>query len=102
MLKCGNPHLIRVGRRKGRKEHRLRVLRRIFGPKRDEETGGWRKLHNEELHNFYYSPSIIRMIKSRRMRWAGHVARMVEKRNECIYDIGGKARRKETTSKTKA
>jgi hypothetical protein len=53
-----------------------RVLRRIFGPKRDEVTGGWRKLHNEELHNLYSSPSIIRMIKSRRMRWEGHVARM--------------------------
>jgi hypothetical protein len=53
-----------------------RVLRRIFGPKRDEVTGGWRKLHNEELHNLYSSSSIIRMIKSRRMRWAGHVARM--------------------------
>jgi hypothetical protein len=53
-----------------------RVLRRIFGPKRDEVTGGWRKLHNEELYNLYFSPHIIRMIKSRRMRWAGHVARM--------------------------
>jgi hypothetical protein len=53
-----------------------RVLRRIFGPKRDEVTEGWRKLHNEELHNFYSSPSIIRTIKSRRMRWARHVARM--------------------------
>jgi hypothetical protein len=51
-------------------------LRRIFGPKRDEVTGGWRKLHNDELHSLYSSPSIIRMIKSRRMRWAGHVARM--------------------------
>jgi hypothetical protein len=61
------------------------VLRRIFGPKRDEVTGGWRKLHNEELHNLYSSPSIIRMIKSRRMRWAGHVARMGEKRN--VYRI---------------
>jgi hypothetical protein len=50
------------------------VLRRIFGPKRDEVTGGWRKLHNEELHNLYSSPNIIRMIKSRRMRWTGHVA----------------------------
>jgi hypothetical protein len=57
-----------------------RVLRRIFGPKRDEVTGGWRKLHNEELHNLYASPSIIRMIKSRRMRWAGHAARMGKKR----------------------
>jgi hypothetical protein len=57
------------------------VLRRIFGPKRDEVTGEWRKLHNEELHDLYSSPSIIRIIKSRRMRWAGHVARMGEKRN---------------------
>jgi hypothetical protein len=53
-----------------------RVLRRIFGPKRDEVTGGWRNLHNEELHNLYSSPSIIRMIKSRRIRWEGHVAPM--------------------------
>jgi hypothetical protein len=52
------------------------VLRRIFGPKRDEVTGGWRKLLNEELHNLYSSPSIIRIMKSRRMEWAGHVARM--------------------------
>jgi hypothetical protein len=66
-----------------RQEHRLRmfdnrVLRRIFGPKRDEVTGGWRKLHNEEIHNLYCSPRLItcRMIKSRRMRWAGYVARM--------------------------
>jgi hypothetical protein len=55
-----------------------RVLRRIFGPKRDEVSGEWRKLHNEELCDLYSSPSIIRMIKSRRMRWAGHVARMGE------------------------
>jgi hypothetical protein len=55
--------------------------RRIFGPKRDGVTGGWRKLHNEELHNLCSSPSIIRIIKSRRMRWAGHVALMGEKRN---------------------
>jgi hypothetical protein len=53
-----------------------RVLRRIFGRKRDEVTGGWRKLHNEELHNLYSSPSIIRMIKSRRMGWAGYVAQL--------------------------
>jgi hypothetical protein len=58
-----------------------RVPRRIFGPKREEMTGGWRKLHNEELHNLYSSRSRIRMIKSRRMRWAGHVARMGAKRN---------------------
>jgi hypothetical protein len=51
-----------------------RVLRKIFGPKRDEVTGDWRKLHNEEFHNLYSSPNIIRMITSRRMRWAGHVA----------------------------
>jgi hypothetical protein len=68
-----------------REEHRLRVienriLRRIFGPKRDEVTGGWRKLHNEELHNLYSFISIIRMIKSRWMRWAGLVARMGEKK----------------------
>jgi hypothetical protein len=53
-----------------------RVLRRIFGPKRDEVTGNWRKLHNEELHNLYFSRNIIRMIKSRRMRGARHVGRM--------------------------
>jgi hypothetical protein len=58
-----------------------RVLRRIFVPKRDEVTGGWRKLHNDELHNLYSSPSIIRIIKSRRMRWVGHVARMGTNRN---------------------
>jgi hypothetical protein len=59
-----------------------RVLRRIFGQKRDEVTGGWRKLRNEELRNLYSSPSIIRMIKLSRMRWAGHVARVG--RDECI------------------
>jgi hypothetical protein len=53
-----------------------RVLRKIFGLKRDEVIGGWRKLHIEELHNLYSSPSIIRIIKSRRMIWSGHVARM--------------------------
>jgi hypothetical protein len=59
-----------------------RVLRRIFGPKRDEVTSEWRKLHNKELHDLYSSPSIIRIIKSRRVRWAGHVARMGEE--ECL------------------
>jgi hypothetical protein len=58
-----------------------RVLRRIFGPKRDEVTGEWRKLHNKELHDLYTSPSIIRIIKSRRLTWAGNVARMGEMRN---------------------
>jgi hypothetical protein len=56
-----------------------RVMRRIFGPKRDRVTGGWRKLYNEELHNLYSSPSIIRIIMSMRMGWAGHVTRMGEK-----------------------
>jgi hypothetical protein len=55
-----------------------RVLRRIFGPKRDHVTGDWRILNNEELHNLYSSPNTIRMIKSRRMRWAGHVAHIGE------------------------
>jgi hypothetical protein len=64
------------------------VLRRIFGPKRDEVTGEWRKLHNEELRDLYSSPSIIRIIKLKRMGWAGHVARMEEKRNACRLLVG--------------
>jgi hypothetical protein len=64
------------------------VLRRIFGPKRDEVTGGWKKLHNEKLRDLYSSPSIIRIIKSMRMRWAGHVARMGEKRNAYRLLVG--------------
>jgi hypothetical protein len=64
------------------------VLRRIFGLKRDDIIGGWRKLHNEELHNLYSSPDIIRRIKSRRMRWAGHVACMGEKRNAYRVLVG--------------
>jgi hypothetical protein len=71
-----------------REEHRLRVLRRIFGPKRDEVTGKWRKLHNEELRDLYSSPSIIRIIKSRRMTRAGHVARMEENRNAYRLLVG--------------
>jgi hypothetical protein len=74
------------------------VLRRIFGPQRDEVTGGWRKLHNEELHNLYPSPNIIRMNKSR-MRWEGHVALMEEKRNANRF-FCGKSRSKQTTRKT--
>ena len=57
-----------------------RVLRRIFGPKRNEVTGEWRKLHNEELHDLYCSPNIIWVIKTRIVRWVGHVARMGERR----------------------
>jgi hypothetical protein len=75
------------------------VLRRIFGPERDEVTGEWRKLHSEELHILYSSANIIRQMNSGRMRWAGHVARMGE---ECAQGFDGKARRKETTWKTKA
>jgi hypothetical protein len=76
-----------------------RVLR-IFGPKRDEVTGEWRKLQNEELRDLYSSPSIIRIIKSRRMRREGHVARMGEKRNAYRLLVG-KPEGKETTRKTK-
>jgi hypothetical protein len=70
-----------------REEHRLRVfenavLRRIFGPKRDEATGSWIKLHNEELHGLYFLPSIVRVIKARRMRWVGHGGG-----EGCIYNI---------------
>jgi hypothetical protein len=66
-----------------------KILRRIFGPKRDEVTGEWRKLHNEELHDLYSSPDIIRQIKSRRMRWAGHMARM--EGDESVQGFGGKS-----------
>jgi hypothetical protein len=81
-----------------REKHRLgvfenRVLRRIFGPKRDEVTGEWGKLHNEELHDLYTSPSIIRIMKAR-MRWAGHVARMGEKRNAYRFLVGKPERRR--------
>jgi hypothetical protein len=65
-----------------------RVLRRIFGPKRDEATGEWRRLRNEELNGLYSSPNIIRVIKSRRMRWVEHVARMGEKRGAYRILVG--------------
>jgi hypothetical protein len=76
-----------------REEQRLRVfenrvLRRIFGPKKDELTGEWRRLHNEELNDLYSSPNIIRVIKSRIMRWAGRVKRMGEKRGACRNLVG--------------
>ena len=60
----------------------------VFGPKRDEVTGEWKKLHNEELNDLYSLPSIVRVVKSRRMRWAGHVARMGE---DCAQGVGGEA-----------
>ena len=73
-----------------REERKLRVfqnkvLRRIFGPRRDEVTGEWRRLHNEELNDLYSSPNIVRVIKWRRMRWAGYVARMGEERE--VYRV---------------
>jgi hypothetical protein len=76
-----------------REEQRLkvfenRVLRRIFGPKKDEATGEWRRLHDEELNDLYSSSNIIRVIKSKRMRWAGHVARMGEKRGAYRILVG--------------
>jgi hypothetical protein len=82
-----------------REENRLRVfenrvLRRIFGPKRDEVTGGWIKLHNEELHGLHSSPSIVRVSKARRMRWAGHVAQMGEVRGAYNILVGTPERRR--------
>jgi hypothetical protein len=65
-----------------------RVLRRIFGPKRDKLTGEWRRLHSEELNDLYSSPNVVRMVKSRRMRWAGHVAGMGEGRGACRILVG--------------
>jgi len=75
------------------------VLRRIFGPRRDEVTAEWRRLHNEELNDLYSSPSIVRVIKSRRTRWAGHVARMGEEMGG-VEGVGGKTGGKETTGET--
>jgi hypothetical protein len=68
--------------------HHVRVLRRIYGPKRDKVMGGWRKLHYEELHNLYSSSNIIRVIKSGRMKWAGHVAYMEAMRNSYKILVG--------------
>jgi hypothetical protein len=88
-----------------REERRLwvfdsRVLRGIFGAKRDEVTGEWRKLHNEELNDRYSFTKIVRVVKSRRMRWAGHVARMVEERGAHRVLVG-KPEREETIEETK-
>ena len=74
------------------------VLRRIFGPRRDEVTGEWRRLHNEELNDLYSSHNIGRVIKSRRMRWAGNVARWVGRGG--VQDLGGETGGKETTGET--
>ena len=86
-----------------REERKLRVfenmvLRRIFGPRRNEVTGEWRRLHNEEINDLYSSRNIVRVIKSRRMRWAEHVARMSEERGmyRVLVETGGK----ETTGET--
>jgi len=84
-----------------REERKLRVFEnmvlRIFGPRRDGVTGEWRRLHNEELSDLYSSPNIVRVIKSRRMRWAGHVVRMGEERGAYRVLVG-----KETTAETLA
>ena len=69
------------------------VLRRIFGPRRDEIMGEWRRLHNEELNDLYFSPNIVRVIKLRRMRWAGHVARMGEERGNIGFWWGNRRER---------
>ena len=86
-----------------REERKLRVfenvaLRRIFGPRRDEVTGEWRRLHKGELNDLYSSSNIVRVIKSRRMRWAGHVARLGEERG--VWGLGGETGGKETTGET--
>jgi hypothetical protein len=79
-----------------------RVLRRIFRPMRDEVTGEWTKLHNGELHNLYSLPHITRQMKSRRMRWAGHVARIGKYKKLYKFFFGGEALRKDNTRKTEA
>jgi hypothetical protein len=77
-----------------------RVLGRIFGPKREEVARGWRRLHNEELHNLYPSPNIIRVIKSRRIGWTGHAARVGKTRNAYLQYFGMETRREKATQKT--
>ena len=91
-MRSGNPYKTQILPLSDVTKHRLRVfecrmLRKIFGPRTDEVTGEWRKLHNKELYDLCCSPSIIRVIKTRTMRWAGHVARMGEGR--CITGFGG-------------
>ena len=76
-----------------------RVLRKIFGPRRDEVTGEWRRLHNEELNDLYSSANIVRVIKSRRLRWAGHVARMGRGEGG-VQGLGGETGGKETNGET--
>ena len=83
-----------------REERKLRVfenmvLSRIFGPRRDEVTGEWRRLHNEEPNDLYYSPNIVQVVKSRRMRWAGHVAHMGEERGAYRVLVGKWGNRRE-------
>jgi hypothetical protein len=78
-----------------------KVLRRAFGNKRSEIRGGWRKLNNEEVHNLYFSPDIVRMVKSRKVRWAGLVAPMGGE-VDCKQNFGGKDRGKEITRKTQS
>jgi hypothetical protein len=89
-----------------KEERRLRVfensvLKRIFGPKRDAVKGEWRKLLNEELNGLYSLPNIVRVIKSRRLRWVGHVARMGG-RERCVQGSGGETWGKETAGETQA
>jgi PAS domain-containing protein len=95
MIACGSVWVLNLVSESSSEEHRLRVfgnrmLRRIYGPKRDEVTGEWKELYNEELHDLYSSPSIIRIMKSRRMRLAEHVARMGEKKNNEYRLLVGK------------
>jgi hypothetical protein len=77
-----------------------RVLKRVFGPKRDEVTGEWRKLHNEELSDLYSLPNIVRVVKPRRMRWAGGACGTYGGGEKCAQSSGGETRGKETTGET--